>query len=77
MNKPVTILLLELNASRERKKSGAISYSMTLIGHRIVLNNMLLEAASDVVEYNFLECESNHENYQYNIVLRLSQTGPQ
>lgn len=73
MNKPVTILLLELNASRERTKSGAISYSMTLIGHRIVLNNLLLEAASDVVVYNFLKCGSNHENHQYNIVLRLSQ----
>lgn len=75
MNKPVTILLLELNASRESTKSGAISYSMTLIGHRIVLNNLLLEAASDVLKYNFLKFKSNHESHPYNIVFTLSQQG--
>lgn len=76
MNKPaVTILLLELNASRKSTESGAISYSMTLIGHRIVLNNLLLEAASDVFKYNFLKFESNHENHQYHIVFTLSQQG--
>ena len=75
MNKPVATLLLELNASRESTKSGATSYSMTLIGHRTVLNNLLLQAASDVAEYNFLKCERNHEYHQYDTVLILSQQG--
>jgi hypothetical protein len=71
VNYRAAILLQELTASHKSTKSGVIWNAMTLTcWPRVFLSILLLEAA-----VNFLHCERNHENHQYNIGHTLSQQG--